>query len=329
MAGYTDTRTPSYAGGSAQTAAGDAVARAASTSGVSWGAIFAGAAGAAALSLVLFLLGTGLGMSSVSPWSGEGIGATTFGWATIGWITFVALAASGVGGYLAGRLRTKWTGIHTAEVYFRDTAHGFLAWAVATLLSATLLSSVVGSVVATGAEAGAAVAGGAASAAMTAGAAGAAGAAAKVSDGSDSALPSMGYTIDSLFRRNAPADPAAASAGATGNSAPPVQEVTRIFANSLRTGTLASDDAQYVGRLIAQRTGLTQAEAQQRVTEAFDKAKASIEEAKTEAKAAAEKARKATAYGALWLVISLLIGAFVASLAATWGGSRRDLQSTN
>ena len=61
-------------------------------------------------------------------------------------LTFTQLAASGMGGYLAGRLRTKWAGIHTDEVYFRDTAHGFLAWAVATLLTATLLTSAVGSI---------------------------------------------------------------------------------------------------------------------------------------------------------------------------------------
>ena len=95
-------------------------------SGVSWAAIFAGAAAAAALSLILLVLGTGLGLASVSPWSSHGIEATTFGVSTILWISFVGLVASAVGGYIAGRLRTKWAGVHTDEVYFRDTAHGFL-----------------------------------------------------------------------------------------------------------------------------------------------------------------------------------------------------------
>ena len=116
-------------------------------SAVSWGAIVAGAAGAAALALILLMLGTGLGLSSVSPWAYSGVSATTFGVSTILWLTFTQLVASGMGGYLAGRLRTKWVAVHTDEVYFRDTAHGFLSWAVAALATAALLTSVIGSIV--------------------------------------------------------------------------------------------------------------------------------------------------------------------------------------
>ena len=80
-------------------------------SAVSWGAIAAGAA-AATLSLILLMLGIGLGLSAVSPWKQDGISATTFGIATILWITFTQLIASGMGGYLAGRLRTRWVGAY-------------------------------------------------------------------------------------------------------------------------------------------------------------------------------------------------------------------------
>jgi len=117
---------------------------------VSWGAVIAGAAAAAALSLVLFLLGTGLGLAAVSPWASEGISGTAAGVSTIIWVTVVQLLASVLGGYLAGRLRTRWVTVHTDEVFFRDTAHGFLAWAVATLLMATLLSSAIAGAVSTG-----------------------------------------------------------------------------------------------------------------------------------------------------------------------------------
>src|SRR5664279_5772879 len=123
-------------------------------SAVSWGAIVAGGAAMAALSLILLMLGTGLGLSSVSPWAHNGIGAATFGVSTILWVTFTQLIASGMGGYLAGRLRTKWVAVHTDEVYFRDTAHGFLAWAVASLATAALLTSVIGSIVSSGIQAG-------------------------------------------------------------------------------------------------------------------------------------------------------------------------------
>lgn len=313
-----------------------------SQSGVSWGAIFAGAAGAASLSLILLLLGTGLGMSSVSPWAHQGASAATIGVAAILWLSFTQIAASGMGGYLAGRLRTKWAGVHTDEVYFRDTAHGFLAWAVATLLTAALLSSVVGSIAGAGAQAGATVVGGAATAATAATAGGAAGAASQA--GSDTGSGPMGYFIDSLFRRDpgsaAPATSAVSdgsaaptnTAGMTGstgsadrNAAATNTEVSRIFLNSIRTGALPPEDAKYVGQVVAQRTGLSQQDAEKRVTDTYAKAQAALKDAQAKAREAADAARKASAYGALWLVVSMLIGAFVASFAATYGGRRRDL----
>jgi hypothetical protein len=95
-------------------------------SGVSWAAVIAGAFVAAALSLILLALGTGLGLSSVSPWSNLGASASTIGRVAIIWLIIIQIVGSAMGGYLAGRLRTKWATIHTDEVYFRDTAHGFL-----------------------------------------------------------------------------------------------------------------------------------------------------------------------------------------------------------
>ena len=113
-------------------------------SAVSWGAIAAGAVGAAALALLLIAFGAGLGLSAVSPWSDSGVSASTFKTGTGIYLVIVAVMSSAVGGYLAARLRTKWVGAHTHEVFFRDTAHGFIAWAFATLLSASALSSVTG-----------------------------------------------------------------------------------------------------------------------------------------------------------------------------------------
>jgi hypothetical protein len=113
---------------------------------VSWPAIFAGATAAAALSLILLVLGMGLGFASLSPWASAGTTAERLTWATIGWMVFTALVASGFGGYMAGRLRDRWADVQLDEVYFRDTAHGFLAWAVATLLTAAVFTSVIGSI---------------------------------------------------------------------------------------------------------------------------------------------------------------------------------------
>lgn len=292
-------------------------------SGVSWGAIVAGAAGAAALSLILLVLGVGLGMSSVSPWSGRGIGATTFGVTTVLWLTFTQLAASGMGGYLAGRLRTKWSAVHTDEVYFRDTAHGFLAWSIATLVTAAVLSSAITGLVGAGAQAGAAVAGGAVSTAAT-GAAAAGASVASKDDTASGGSGGMGYFIDSLYRKDAAAPAVTAAPGTDGTSAASAAEITRIFTNAIRVGSLSPDDTRYVGQQVAQRTGLSQADAEKRVSDAFAKVQTGLKEAETTAREAADTARKASAGAALWLFVSLLAGAFVASLAATFGGRRRD-----
>src|ERR1700678_3822081 len=111
------------------------------SSGVSWAAVFAGAFVAAALSLILVALGTGIGLSAISPWDGAGASASSVGKGAIVWLILTELIASSIGGYLAGRLRTKWVNVHTDEVYFRDTAHGFLVWAVGLVITASLLAT--------------------------------------------------------------------------------------------------------------------------------------------------------------------------------------------
>lgn len=285
-------------------------------SAVCWSAIFAGAAGATALSLILVVLGVGLGFSSVSPWSGQGIGAAAFGVSTIVWLALTQLAAAGMGGYLAGRLRLRWHNTDTDEVYFRDTAHGFLAWAVATMLTVVLLTSVVGSVVDGAGRVAATAAAGAGAAATEL--------APKLEATSTANQPTNsltaggpGYMVDALFR-------------AESNDAAPVApesaaEVARIFANAMVAQALPADDARHAGRLVAQRTGLSQDVAQARVTDTFARMQAKTQELATAARQAADKARSAAAHASLWWFVSLLAGAFVASLAATYGGRRRDL----
>ncbi|MQU51886.1 hypothetical protein [Pseudomonas sp. FSL R10-1339] len=278
-------------------------------SGVSWAAIFAGAATAAVLSLLLLMLGAGLGFSAVSPWANEGVGAKGLGITAIVWLAVTQIIASGMGGYLAGRLRVKWTNLHGDEAYFRDTAHGFLAWAVATLVTATLVAGSVSSVIGSGVQAGASVASGAATAISSA----AGSAAANNGDkGSD-------YFIDSLFRDDRGTAVSEDAAHGT---------VARIFAHSLANdGQLSSEDRTYLAQIIAQRTNLSQPEAEQRVDQVYAKAHQAVEEAKVKAKEAADTAdtaAKVAAWSTLWMFITLLIGAFFASLCATFGGRRRD-----
>lgn len=295
------------------------------SSAVSWGAIAAGAAAGASLSLILLILGVGLGLSSVSPWAREGISATSFGVSTIIWLTLTQLLSSAMGGYLAGRLRTKWLDTHIDEVYFRDTAHGFLAWAVASLATAALLTSAIGSILSGGIQAGASVVGGVANTATLA----AGGFAASGKMASEEGGP-MAYFVDSLFRRDAPAEAAPLTGAALPVEASErtmtrdAAEVSRIFTNVSRSEPLPAEDIRYVGQLVAQRTGLSQQDAEKRVTELYARAQARLNAAEVATKEAADKARQASAYAALWIFVSLLGGAFIASLAATFGGRQRD-----
>ncbi|WP_296000976.1 hypothetical protein [Rugamonas sp.] len=272
-------------------------------SGVSWGAVFAGAATAAALSFVLLILGFGLGLSAVSPWSYSDAPVAR---STILWITFMELASAGIGGYIAGRLRVKWASVHTDEVYFRDTAHGLLAWAVATLLMAALMAGATKSAIG-GAVNAAAAAGGAATAAAVPMAA----AATSDRGGSGSA-----YFTDMLMRSDS-------AAPETDNGAARA-EVGRIFATDLRAGALAPDDRQYLAGMVAKRTGMSQPDAERRVDDVYARLSKATADAKAAAKNYADQARKAAAASALWMFVALLIGAFVASICATLGGRRRD-----
>jgi hypothetical protein len=284
-------------------------------SGVSWAAVTAGAFVAAALSVTLLALGVGLGLSAVSPWSNAGASATTIGVATILWLILMQLIASATGGYLSGRLRTKWVNVHTDEVFFRDTAHGFLAWAVGIVIGAAFLASAAGSLVGTTVQTAVPPLS-AAAGAVAARAQGMAGAASGESDGR------YAYYVDTLMRTSQPGAAttagAATAAGADANSMR--GEAGRIFANGVQRQNLAPADKTYLVNLIAAKTGASQAEAEQRVDQAMAQAK----NAEGEAKQAADTARKSAARLSLWTFVSFLIGAFCASFAATIGGRQRD-----
>jgi len=280
------------------------------TSAASWGSIAAGAVTAAAVSLALVALGVGLGLSAVSPWTDTGVSASTFKVTAGIYLVLVAVMSSAIGGYLSARLRTKWVGIHTNEAFFRDTAHGFVAWAFATIISATVLGTAITHLV-----------GGAASATATAGQAAA------------SSNPAQVY-VDRLFRRESPAASNAPASGtapgsdagtvsgpqspAAGTSAGPNPatraEVTRLWVASVQSDEgLAAADRTYIARLVAANTGLNQADAEKRVDEVVQQAKAD-----------ADRLRRNGAQFAFWMTAALFFGAFAASLAAAEGGQHRD-----
>jgi hypothetical protein len=303
-------------------------------SAVSWGAIVAGAVVAAAVSLILLALASGLGLASVSPWPNSGASLATFSVMTAIGLIVVQWVASGFGGYVTGRLRTKWTGTHTHEVFFRDTAHGFIMWALSTVLVASLLASATASLVGAGAHGAAMVAtgvaaggAGAAGSAITssgganAGASGAGGASGSAGDSSASAgtMSPVGsvsaYNIDTLFRATQP------NANGAGSNADARAEATRILARSLSSGDVPAADRTYLAQLVAARTGVSDTDAQKRVDDTI----AQVQADETKARQAADAARKASAAASIFTALAMVIGAFIACAAAALGGQLRDM----
>jgi hypothetical protein len=211
-------------------------------SAASWPAIVAGAFVAASVSLVLLALGSGLGFAAISPWSGHGVTATTFAVTTAIWLIVMQWVSSAFGGYITGRLRTRWVGTHTHEVFFRDTAHGLVMWAVATVLVAATLATSLSSAIGGGVH----------------------------------AVSSAASVPDA--------------------------------------------DRSYLAEMVATRTGLSPTDAQKRVDEFL----AAATDAENKIKADAEAVRKTAAKAAIYTALSMLVGAFIASVSAAVGGRLRD-----
>jgi hypothetical protein len=241
-----------------------------STSAVSWPAIIAGAFVASAVTLILLALGSGLGLA--------GIAGVTLAAASAIWLIVTQWISAGLGGYIAGRLRSRWMGTHTHEVFFRDTAHGLITWAVASVLMAVALGST------------ASASFGALSAKSNAIATG----------------PGATYEIDRLLR---PSSAGAASAGTATAGADPKAEIARILAGDAAKGKVSAADRDYLVQLVTSHSGVSAGDAQLRVDEFLS---------------AVDAARTAAAEAAILLALSLLVGAFIACVAAALGGRLRD-----
>jgi hypothetical protein len=266
------------------------------TAAISWAAIIGGAFATAALSLILLALGSGFGLASVSPWPNSGASVTTFTAMTAIWLIIVQWVSSGLGGYLTGRLRTKWVGVHTHEVFFRDTAHGLLAWAVAAVVGAVVLASAVSSLISGGGHLAGIIASGAAEGASQA----------TVRENP------LAYYADSLFRSDHP--------NANASDQDVRAETTRILATGIKNGDVPAADKTYLAQLVAARSGLSQADAEKRVDDVI----ANVKAAETKARQVADATRKASAYLSIYTGVTMLIGAFIAAVAAALGGRHRD-----
>jgi hypothetical protein len=214
---------------------------------VSWAAVSGGAFVTAALLLSFSALGAGMGLSSLSPWANAGVSSSSVGIGALLWLTFAEIVACAIGGYVAGRLRTKWVDVHSDEVYFRDTAHGFLVWAVAFVIPAAFLASAATSL------------------------AGGENRSASAGRSETLATDANRYFVDSLLR-------------STQSSSVPDEalrtEVGMIFARSLHQRELTADDRNYLANVVTAKTGLTRPEAEQRVADVFGRDQQAVDSAR-------------------------------------------------
>jgi hypothetical protein len=292
----------------------DEAARLRANPATSWGAILAGAVVAVSLSLCLVTLGTGLGFASISSWADRGLAAGAFTVESTIWLIVTQWLSAAAGGYIAGRLRHRWLATHTHEVFFRDTAHGLVTWAVATLFVTAVLAGTTTSLFSASSRAAGALAaaGGQGTAAL--------GHMEKGPQGPDSfAGPGGSYDLDKLLRNSSTGNtPDLRRDGLPASDAR--NEVMHIAANAAVNDSLGDEDRAYLTNLVATKTGASTAEAQKRVDSFFQ----TVKDASMRAKSMADEARKALASAALYMALALLIGAFIASVSAAIGGRLRD-----
>jgi hypothetical protein len=279
-------------------------------SGVSWGAIIAGAFTAIAVTIIVVALGSGIGFTMASPYSySPSAGTLTILGAL--WLVFAQAVGFATGGYVAARLRRAPADLHSGEVKFRDGAHGLTVWAIGVVVSTLILAGAMGKV--GSAVTDTAAVGTPSLAAATAG-----------------GPPSMEYFTDSLLRTNPQAaannaPPGAGSAGTAPANAPgngannraQRDQVSRIMLTGLSPNGLSNEDRTYLAQIVAAQAGISQDDAQKRVDDVVNRAK-------QDATQAADTARKAAAYLSFWTFMSLLFGAVCATLGGLLGGDLRD-----
>ena len=277
---------------------------AAGSSFVEWGAVLAGAILAASLSFVLLTFGAAIGLSATSPWPNSGLSAKVIASIAIFWVMAQQIGSIMVGGYVAGRMRSRWheTG-HEAE--FRDGLHGALVWGVTVLISALLVFATAGAAAKTGAD----IAG-------------------KATDAMAGSPNAMDAVLDTMVRPTSTAQAAPPQAGPAGSAAttparPRVAnaatgdetraEMSRVLASAVASGSITPDSRTYLAQLVAQRTGMPQAEAERRVDQAVN-----------DARAAADKARRAAILTGFVTAAGLVLSLAAGWWAAMRGGHHRD-----
>lgn len=272
---------------------------------VEWGPVLAGALIAAALGTIFIAFGGAVGLSLTSPWPNSGITL----WSSLVfvgyWSVMVQILTFAAGGYLAARLRSGVTarGEHNR---FDDGAHGLLMWAIGIIMMALLAAF------------GSTVAAGNASRIAAGGAAGAGAAMSGPSTGAGAAI-NPSETATAFLLRPVPGATAAPDA-ARGDDAALRADLARVFAGVIRNSELTTRDRDYLAGIVSTRTGASEADARQRVTDAVNEAR----DLEIRARDAADKARKASVIAGFTIAVGMLLGLAAACAAAVFGGTQRD-----
>ena len=264
---------------------------------VEWGAVFAGALAASAISFVLLTAGAAIGLSLVSPYESESYGRLAVSLAVF-WSIAVPILAFLVGGYIAGRMRSAWDAAASDEVQFRDGIHGLLVWSLSVVAGGVLAFVAASTAAQTSAQV----------------------AASAMGDRGAVVAPA----IDTLFGASvaqavpAPAGEPEETRAAPGGRTAVVDAdaratVSRTLVAAATEGQLSPSRKQTLTQIVAERTGLSQAEAEKRVDQAY-----------ADAQKALEKAREAAVLTGLGTVTALLVGLLAAWYAAQRGGHHRD-----
>jgi len=266
------------------------------TSYVEWGAVFAGALIASAISFVLLTAGGSIGLSLISPYAHQSSPRVAASLAAF-WSIAVPILAFLIGGYIAGRMRSAWGEALREEVQFRDGMHGALVWALSIVAGAMLAFMAAGGVASSGAQVAAAA--------------------------GDQSSTAVAPAIDSLFAVAPPAEaaqtePASPAAAPTGERATaPESEARSMIARTLvaaaAAGELTAAQKRTIAQIVSERTGISETDAAARVDQAFKDGQADL-----------EKARKALVLTGLATATALLVGLLAAWFAAQNGGRHRD-----
>lgn len=264
------------------------------SSAVTWSAIIAGAVVGLAATIAMVTLGLGVGLALYDPWAPVGSSAKQLSIGAVIWFITAQLWGLFVGGYVAGRLRRHAISGSTDETRFRDAAHGGAVWAMALIIGVMLSVVVTVSAARTVSQA---VAAGASTAAAGVGA---------VDDGE------IGVLVRQLTRSGQP-----------GGTEVRPQEIVEILRRSWMRGEMAASDRDYLAGIVAQRTGIAEAEAKERVARAEQQVRDAAQQAEQRAKEAADKAKRTGAFTAFWGFIALLLGCTGAVGGALLGGAHR------